>query len=147
MRRWQTDCRESPNERRMALSWPLLWKAMASRCCKHSGDLAIADRGRPGRAKGISRSCAVERPSPGSGWKAIWRRELAVWNLYGPTETTIWSLARRVGMPPNDAARSYRPAHRQHAGCYVLDAGLGAGSDWGDSASCISAGAGLGAAI
>ena len=43
-------------------------------------------------------------------------RATSAWNLYGPTETTIWSTMAKV--TPNESASSNRPAGGEHADLY-----------------------------
>ena len=51
---------------------------------------------RAGREIRRSRCSAAARRSPALGGSAARTREPALWNVYGPTETTIWSSACRV---------------------------------------------------
>jgi microcystin synthetase protein McyG len=76
----------------------------------------LLDAGWPGK-RDLTALCGGEAmPRDLAG--ALLRRVAALWNMYGPTETTIWSTAARV----TDAAapiRIGRPIANTHA--YVLD--------------------------
>jgi amino acid adenylation domain-containing protein len=58
---------------------------------------------------------------PGDLTDELLRRGASVWNLYGPTETTIWSTAHRVEQPEPIAPVGGPIANTR---VYVLDAGL-----------------------
>jgi acyl-coenzyme A synthetase/AMP-(fatty) acid ligase len=52
---------------------------------------------------------------------ALLARGCEVWNLYGPTETTIWSTTQRV-LAPDDALSIGRPI--AHTSLHILDQGM-----------------------
>ena len=52
---------------------------------------------------------------------ALLERGCEVWNLYGPTETTIWSATQRV-LAPDDANSIGRPI--AHTSLHIVDAGM-----------------------
>ena len=74
--------------------------------------------GQAGTDDALRRRGAAPRP----GRPAAARRR-ALWNLYGPTETTIWSSAWRV--EPGDGPVSDRAAASPRRRLYVLDSGCG----------------------
>ena len=73
--------------------------------------------------KGLRIFCGGEA-LPGELAGELLQRGTEVWNLYGPTETTIWSTLHRV--QPADAAPSLVTIGRPIANtqCHVLDAAL-----------------------
>ncbi|SFP65529.1 non-ribosomal peptide synthetase [Amycolatopsis rubida] len=86
---------------------PSLWQALAESV--------------PEALRGIRALVGGEALPPALA-KLLSRITAGVTNLYGPTETTIWSTAHEIG--PADAQRPLigRPLHNTHA--YVLDAAL-----------------------
>ena len=76
---------------------------------------------RAGRARPRLRALCGGEALPRELADALLRaRRRAVWNLYGPTETTIWSTVRRVERGGGAGHRSARPIANTQV--YVLDA-------------------------
>ena len=104
-----------------------------------AGDVAAAAGGglggRPGAADAVRRRSAAA----GAGARSLLAGGGELWNLYGPTETTIWSTVERGGA---GRAGDDRAADREHAGvCAGCGGAARAGGRAGRAVS--SAGTGL----
>ena len=68
-------------------------------------------------APGLKALCGGEALPPGLADELI-ARGLDLWNMYGPTETTIWSTCAHLTEPAPAPDRAGRSATRA---CYILD--------------------------
>src|SRR5213079_1959144 len=78
----------------------------------------LLDAGWPGDPN-LTALCGGE-PLPADLATRLAPRVRALWNMYGPTEATIWATAKRIG--PDAPITVGRPLANYRA--YVLDAGL-----------------------
>lgn len=81
----------------------------------------LLDSGWPGR-RGLKILCGGEAMSPQLASRLCDAGD-SVWNLYGPTETTIWSSCERVEKPEDGKVSIGRPIANTRM--YVLDAKMG----------------------
>ena len=98
-------------------------------CCRkrshadagHSDNVAIADRCGMARASNLTILCGGEGLTPDLA-QQLARRCGSVWNVYGPTETTIWSTMYRVSGNEESTVPIGRPL--ANTSIYILDANL-----------------------